>query len=261
MPVRFLHDKNEIETFFRRNAFLHIYAIGDLDDFFWDYTTWFALEDKGRLAAVILLYAGVELPVLLALDDEIQPLGRLLESVRHLLPKSFYTHISPGAEKSLDDFYRLESHGRHLKMGLVDKTQLTGMNLSDVILLGPSDLPNLKKLYEESYPEHWFDSRMLQTGQYFGIREGNEWISVAGIHVYSEKYRVASLGNITTHPGHRGKGLGARVTARLCLSLCDSIDHIGLNVHEDNKTAISLYERLGFAVIGEYHEYMVDAIL
>jgi ribosomal protein S18 acetylase RimI-like enzyme len=37
------------------------------------------------------------------------------------------------------------------------------------------------------------------------------------------------------------------------------IDHIGLNVHESNATAIDLYSRLGFKIIGSYHEYMATA--
>lgn len=30
-----LHDKARIEAFLRKNVYLHIYSIGDLDDFFW----------------------------------------------------------------------------------------------------------------------------------------------------------------------------------------------------------------------------------
>ncbi|MBU1699256.1 MAG: GNAT family N-acetyltransferase [Candidatus Eisenbacteria bacterium] len=260
MAVRTLHNKSKIESFFRRNAFLHIYAIGDLDDFFWDYTTWYAWEQTGELQAVILLYTGVELPVLLILDEATEPLGRLLESIRHLLPRRFYMHISHGLEGRMKGFYRLDSHGRHLKMGLIDKTLLSGVETSDVEQLSIRDQPALEKLYKTSYPGHWFDPRMLETGRYFGIRDKDEWISVAGIHVYSETYRVASLGNVTTHPDFRGRGFGIRVTARLCQSLCKTADHIGLNVHEDNRTAISLYARLGFKVMGSYHEYMATAV-
>jgi len=72
-------------------------------------------------------------------------------------------------------------------------------------------------------------------------------------------YRVAALGNITTHPDHRGKGLGRSVTAKLCTSLCEDVDHIGLNVKMDNRLAVSLYRSLGFEVIASYGEYMVEA--
>jgi len=38
-----LHDKSAIEQFLRRNTWLHLYELGDLDEFFWQYTTWYAL--------------------------------------------------------------------------------------------------------------------------------------------------------------------------------------------------------------------------
>jgi hypothetical protein len=34
-----LHDRDEIERFLRRNVFLDLHAIGDLDDFFRIYTS------------------------------------------------------------------------------------------------------------------------------------------------------------------------------------------------------------------------------
>jgi len=79
---------------------------------------------------------------------------------------------------------------------------------------------------------------------------------VAGIHVYSPKYKVAALGNICTHPDFRGKGWGRAVTAKLCKSLLQEIEYIGLNVKANNKTAISLYEKLGFEIVSSYFEFM-----
>jgi GNAT superfamily N-acetyltransferase len=94
-----LHDRETIGAFLRRNAPLHLYALGDLDDFFWPSTLWYGLERDGEL--------------------------------------------------------------RQLILG-----------------------------------------------------------SVAGIHVYSPRQRMAALGNIVTHPAARGKGYASRVTARLCRERC-----------------------------------------
>ncbi|MEJ7708630.1 MAG: hypothetical protein WKF84_01940 [Pyrinomonadaceae bacterium] len=35
MRIVCLHSKVEIERLLRRNLYLHLYALGDLDDFFW----------------------------------------------------------------------------------------------------------------------------------------------------------------------------------------------------------------------------------
>ena len=87
MPVISLHQKDQIEPVLRRNEFLHIYALGDLDDFFWPFTTWYALEDAGELRAVVLLYTAFETPTLIALaDPPYEPLHELLRAARRLLP-------------------------------------------------------------------------------------------------------------------------------------------------------------------------------
>jgi predicted GNAT family acetyltransferase len=151
----------------------------------------------------------------------------------------------------------MQSFGKHYKMALSDKAAISDVDCSQATRLGENDLDEVLELYNQAYPGSWFDSRMLNTRQYFGIRMGEKLISVAGIHVYSQKYNVAALGNIATHPHYRRRGLGTSVTARLCQSLSENVEHIGLNVKADNAAAISLYEKLGFEVVTSYHEYAV----
>lgn len=255
-----LHDKSEIESFLQQNVFLHIYSLGDLDDFFWNYTTWYALKEAAELKAIILMYTGLSLPTLLALADDIAALKALLSSVVHLLPRRFYAHLSPGLEDIINESFHLESYGEHYKMGLKDMSSLETLDVSMVAPLRVDDLAMITKLYELSYPGNWFDPRMLETGQYFGIKDGDELLSIAGIHVYSPRYKVAALGNITTHPNYRGVGFGKAVTAKLCLALSETVEHIGLNVKKDNRRAVSLYKKLDFEEVGLYSEYMVEAI-
>jgi predicted GNAT family acetyltransferase len=100
---------------------------------------------------------------------------------------------------------------------------------------------------------------MLQTDHYFGIWQDGALVSVAGIHVYSTHYRVAALGNITTHPAHRGRGLAARATAALCQSMRHDMNHMGLNVNAENSAAIACYRSIGFERIAEYGEFMLTA--
>jgi len=72
---------------------------------------------------------------------------------------------------------------------------------------------------------------------------------------------VGVVGNVTTHPAYRGKGLGTAVCARLCLELLRTVEHIGLNVKADNAPAIASYKRLGFEVVGEYEEALLSTLL
>src|SRR5438270_4245 len=89
------------------------------------------------------------------------------------------------------------------------------------------DLDDLQSLYRISYPENWFDPRMLETGHYYGIRRDAKLVSVAGVHVYSPQYKIGVLGNVTTHPDYRGQRLGSAVCAKLCKVLLETVDHVG----------------------------------
>lgn len=254
MPVS-LHDRNRIEAFLRRDTYLHLYEIGDLDDFFWQYTCWFGLRASDDIQQIALLYIGGGLPVLLGLSNEPDALRALLRVLLPYLPRRMHAHLSGDAIDALADDYEIVSHGPHLKMALTDPARLDGVDTSLVIPVGPAHRPALDALYAASYPGNWFDARMLETGQYFAVQRDGSLVSVAGIHVYSPRYRVAALGNITTHPDHRGQGFGAAVIARLCQSLLHTVDHIGLNVKADNVSAIAVYRKLGFTPVADYHEY------
>lgn len=254
-----LHDKQQIESFLRKNIYLHLYSIGDLDDFFWNYTTWYGCVDEHTIRAIALLYMGGDLPCLLALSEEkCTFMPQLLSSIVHRLPIEFYCHLTPELKSHFLEKYQFDSYGLHYKMALIDRSRCFEIDTSAVFRLSTADLPDLQELYTQSYPGNWFDSRMLNTHQYFGVWVRNKLISVAGIHVYSPQYGVAALGNITTHPDFRGQGWGTKVTAKLCQSLLESVNEIGLNVKADNVNAIHCYETLGFDVVAAYEEAMVQ---
>lgn len=256
-----LHDRAELEAFLGRNPGLNAYALGDLDDFFWPSTTWYGLRRAGELRQVALVYAQPGLPVLLALDSGGEPsIGELVRRITYLLPRRIFAHLSGDAAAALEPSYEAEPYGSHYKMLLCDDSLLAAAPTSDARTLSGADLPAIEALYAASYPGNWFDPRMLETGRYYGLFDGPDLISIAGIHVYSPRYRVAALGNITTHPDWRGRGLALRVTAALCRALRPEIDHIALNVSTENRAAISCYSALGFKAIASYAEVMLTAL-
>jgi ribosomal protein S18 acetylase RimI-like enzyme len=251
-----LHDKKEIERYLNKDVFLHIYSIGDLDNFFWPYTIWYGLRSNSNICAIALLYVGMPIPTLLAISKEHDVMEELLIAIRHLLPVQFYAHLSPGLEIALETTHDFTSHGEHYKMALVDYRPVSVIDCSDVQRLCKKDLTAIQVLYQESYPGNWFDPRMLETNKYYGIWEEERLVSIAGIHVYSPQYLVAALGNIATLPTHRKKGKGKRVTARLCQSLTNEGIRIGLNVSTENNAAISCYKKLGFKTVASYGEFL-----
>jgi len=257
MCVIHLHDKGRIEEFLRKNVYLHIYSIGDLDGFFWPDTAWYGWEKKGEIQAIALLYTGSADLTLLALSEQQDIMWELVRSIIHILPERFYAHLSPAVAEAVEGQCKIRHHGKHYKMGLINKSLLYDIDCSQVVRLIENDQDEMLVLYQEGYRNNWFNPRMLQTKQYFGLRLKNRLVSVAGVHIYSEQYKVAALGNIVTHPDYRGEGFGRAVTARLCQSLFEHVDHIGLNVKSNNAAAIALYEKLGFEIVGSYYELMV----
>jgi len=86
-------------------------------------------------------------------------------------------------------------------------------------------------------------------------------VCVAGVHVFSPRYRVAALGNIATHPAYRRRGFATMATAAVCTHLAPLCDCITLNVKADNAAALSCYSRLGFGVCASYEEHMARRVL
>ena len=258
MQIVQLTDRARIESFLRRDPELHVYSLGDLDDFFWPHTTWYGCEKAGELRDIVLVYAGQGLPTVVGITRNPAAMRRLLREVIPLLPRQFYAHLSPGVEKVFKKTHRLDSQGPHHKMALRESSRLEKSDCSGVVRLATQDRDDLVRLYDESYPGNWFDPQTLGTRQYFGLRIEGRLVSVAGVHVYSEQYRVAAIGNIVTHPDHRNKGYAGLVTARLCRSLMEKVDLIGLNVKADNAPALACYSRLGFEIVAPYAEFSIE---
>lgn len=255
MPLRAVHDRDELADLLGRDPALHTYELGDLDDFFWPYTIWYRLGDQ-----VALLYHGTGAPTLIALAPPATAdgLAELLRGLVPLLPRRLYAHLSPGASAALADGFDVASAGAHRKLALTDPARLAAAPAAGGVLTR-ADLPQAAAFYAAAYPDNWFDPRMVDTGHYIGIRREGELLAVAGVHVWSPVYRVAALGNVATHPRARRKGLARAAVAAVCARLRPTVEHITLNVRADNHEALALYAGLGFTAVAAYEECVLTA--
>jgi ribosomal protein S18 acetylase RimI-like enzyme len=247
--IKEIRERPQILAFLCRDPFLHIYAIGDLDEFFWPFTRWFGWEVEGELQALFLLYTGdPSAPTLLALEERNPAAARsLLRQVTRVVQTPLQIHFSVHLQDLITSFLEITEPVPIVKMGAAAGDVKGGpTGLPSPVHLGPTDEPEILEFYEAAYPDNWFDPRMLATGYYLGVRVEGRLASVAGIHVYSPQYRVAALGNIATHPEYRGRGFAGHLTSQLSRRLSRTVDYIGLNVREDNPTARRCYQRLGF---------------
>lgn len=257
MAVRCLHDRGEIERFLRGDVYLHLYALGDLDDDKWPYTTWYAWPERGPVEAIGLVYSRFDEPVLQALENT-RPAaaGSLLEVMQPFLPPSFGAHLSPGLAKVLAAGCEVHGHD-HLKLALLEPARLDGFDTTGAVRLGPGDAADVVQLHLESHPASSFHPSMLAM-PHFGRRVEGKLVCVAGMHVCSEQQGVAALANIATHPAHRRQGHARAVVGRLCQELLGRMSHIGLNVRADNEAALACYRKLGFEPVARYGEYAVE---
>jgi ribosomal protein S18 acetylase RimI-like enzyme len=259
METRKIRDKKEIYNFLSRTPDLHLYTIGDLDDFFWPDTTWYALYENNEIVSIALLYSGMSPSTLLLFYEKDPTNSRvLLGSIRKFLPEKFNVHLSPGLVDMFGMENIAENYGHNYRMVL--KGDPEPRNDPNIRRLKISDINKINELYRLAYPHNWFDSRMVKTGKYFGYFESGMLVGIAGVHVYSPEYRIAALGNIATHPDFRGRRIAYKVTSALCNDLKESTDIIGLNVKSDNYAAIKCYQNIGFEIRSSYDECLIKNV-
>ncbi|GAB7181377.1 GNAT family N-acetyltransferase [Kitasatospora sp. Ki12] len=263
MPLISLHDRAELAARFRTDPALHLFELGDLSDPTWANTAWYTASAEG--GPVALLFSGGDTPVLLAFarPADVPPLEALLGDLRPFLPRRFTAGLPDGAERALAPDYAVERRTPLLRMLLTERLPAEPADGAEpgyrAEPLTSDDLAAVRALLDASYPEAWFDPRMLANGGYTGVRANGRLLAVAGVHVHSPAQRVAVLGNVTTHPDARGRGLARACVTALCRRLAATTDHLGLNVRTDNAPAIRLYERLGFTTVATYNELVLSA--
>lgn len=259
MEIRKNLNKKEIYSFLSGNKGLYLYLIGDLDEFFWPYTTWYAGYTGSIIKSIALLYEGMspETFLLFHEGDMTYP-SELIRGIIHELPKEFNVHLSPGLLENFGEQNIIKNYGRNNRMILAGEPErIVDENIRR---LERSDLAGIEKFYSISYPGNWFDARMLETGKYFGYFDKEQLAGIAGVHVYSPEYRIAALGNIATLPAFRGRKIAYMLTSALCSDLKKDTDTIGLNVSSENSAAIKCYQNTGFEIRSSYDECFIRNI-
>jgi ribosomal protein S18 acetylase RimI-like enzyme len=259
MEIRKNRNKKEIYSFLSRNKGLYLYLIGDLDDFYWSRTTWYAAYVNNNIEAIALLYKGIPpATFLLFHEGDLTFPKELIREILPELPEEFNVHLSPDLLEQFKKENIIKNYGRNFRMILTREPD--HFEDENIRRLGKTDLEDIEKFYRLSYPANWFDARMLETGKYFGYFEAGALAGVAGVHVYSPEYRIAALGNISTRQDLRGKKIAYKLTSVLCTDLRTDTDIIGLNVCSSNLAAIKCYENAGFEIRGSYDECFIRNI-
>jgi ribosomal protein S18 acetylase RimI-like enzyme len=92
----------------------------------------------------------------------------------------------------------------------------------------------------------FYSPAVLDEGVYYGVYAQGRVVAMAGTHVVAPTEQVAIVGNVLTHPQHRGLGHGTVATSAVTAELLKTYPSVLLTVRADNVPGIRLYQRLGY---------------
>jgi ribosomal protein S18 acetylase RimI-like enzyme len=255
--ARIVTERDLLKALLGRDPVTCAYMLGDLDEAYSDFCTWYGVDGADGLEGVLLAYDALSVPVLISYGQS-GAIEAIIARFWHDLPGRALVHLQPHHVAAVDQVFGTEGLVPMLRMGLDARDFRPSQgDASAVEQLSHRDTGEIIELYTH-YPDNFFEPAQLDSGHYYGIRVDDRLVSVAGVHVLSHEASVATLGNIVTHPDSRGRGLSTVCTSHLCARLIsEGVGTLALNVKRENRSAVRVYEKLGFRYHSTYLEGLV----
>jgi ribosomal protein S18 acetylase RimI-like enzyme len=250
--ARELTERSQILSVLETDRLYAAYAIGDLEPGMFEDCTWFGAEEAGQLRSLALLYRGLTPPPLLLMGD-VDGLRAILDGDR--FPEQVYLTCLPRCLEMTRGFYAWQRETPMWRMVLLAGARARFRGVAgNCIPLTPAHADQLTQLYALGGGLA-FGPEQVARGVFYGVLVAGRVVSVAGTHLVSPTYGVAGIGNVFTHPDHRGRGYGTATTSAVVNELLQrGIRDPVLNVAQDNLPAIRIYERLGFERYCAFYE-------
>lgn len=253
-----LSRSDQLAVFLQRAPIPRAYPLGYLDEDYAEHCRWFASIPDDEINALVMVYTGLARPGLFTAGDS-SGIVAILQDVEARLPHEATAHIPTDHIDAVRGIYETPTALKSMhRMGLTrDGYQDRRHDLvadREILRLSHMDTAAIMRLYGH-WPDHFFEPHQLETGLYFGIRgEGRELACIAGTHNLSARYDIAAIGNLVTHPEHRGNGYAKLCTARLLRELFQRVRYVTLDVQAENAPAIRTYKHFGFTHYSDFHE-------
>ena len=224
-----VEDPAELFELFEPHKAVHIYGMADLEEPFWSTSTWYR---EGDAAVGVIPLPDSEVTAVYAVSSA-DPVGtlELLDQVMDEIPPGSLMTGPLGIADLFSGRRRIDPMGAHWKLVLERPEDLP--DSSSVVTLDTSSesLASLEELHRSDPGSAFYVPSMVADGCFVAVRgEDGSLLASAGTHVVSDRFGVAAIGAVLTHPDHRRRGLGGIVTAGVCARLNFRAELIGLNV-------------------------------
>lgn len=120
-----------------------------------------------------------------------------------------------------------------------------GSVAAEIVELGESDRDEMVALATLTKPGP-FDSRTMELGTFFGIRDAGRLVAMAGVRLHLPRFTEVSA--VCTHPEARGRGYGNALTAKVAAEILAGGKTPILHLFAANVSALRVYQSIGFTI-------------
>lgn len=248
--VRPLRDRDQIRARLEGRRAYAAYALGQLDPRLFRYSDWWFAED-GAASALILHSRGGLGNATFALGETsaVEALLQVHPGPRHTFLTCEVHHV-----ETILRYFELDQRQTMIRMHLTAASFTPSADGIEVRRLTGRDARDINALYRSEGVPSYYTAKQIDDSVYFGIDRGTRLIAVAGTHVISPAGGIAVVGNVYTHPKHRGQHLAQATTSAVTAQLLTGCRDIVLSVDPTNEAAVRAYERLGYSEVARLVE-------
>lgn len=238
------HDLEMTQRSLEERRIFAAYALGQLEPGLVELTSWWTAKgDHGRGLA---LFAKGGLGDALFCMGEAEAVDAILRL--HQGPRVTYATFQPEHLAAMKRRFILVSETAMSRMAVTAATfravpQPEGVTMRRLI---DRDTKVLNRLYATEGSPTYYSTAHVREGVYYGVFMGDRLIAAAGTHVVGPAQGIAVVGNVFTHPDHRGKGYAEAATSIVTQSLLQRCRDVVLTVDPSNGPAVRAYRKLGY---------------
>jgi ribosomal protein S18 acetylase RimI-like enzyme len=246
--IRKLADRDHIRAILETRRPYAAYALGQLEPDLFRQTEWWQSRSGTREGLVLHSRGGLGHATFTM--GESGAIDTLLQI--HPGTRSTFLTCEPSHLATVLAHYELDHRQVMIRMQVSRETFAKRDGL--VRRLGGGDAREINRLYRIEGVPSWYSPRQIDDAVYFGAEVDGRLVAVAGTHVISTASAIAVVGNVYTHPRHRGAGLAQTVTSAVTAYLLERCNDVVLSVDPTNQPAVAAYKRLGYVEVARLIE-------